>query len=68
MLPDRVSNPGPLNYESGVLPIALHGPAESVNIKLKDRNRHWRLRCCMDNLANSCTELCQGWEDGYMGW
>ena len=22
----------------------------------------------MDNLANSCTELCQGWEDGYMGW
>ena len=27
MLPDRVSNPGPLNYESGALPIALHGPA-----------------------------------------
>ena len=23
MLPDRVSNPGPLTYESGVLPIAL---------------------------------------------
>ena len=29
MLPDRVSNPGPLNYESGALPIALHGPANS---------------------------------------
>ena len=29
MLPDRVSNPGPLTYESGALPIALCGPAES---------------------------------------
>ena len=28
MLPDRVSNPGPLTYESGALPIALRGPAE----------------------------------------
>ena len=28
MFPDRVSNPGPLIYESGVLPIALRGPAE----------------------------------------
>ena len=27
MLPDRVSNPGPLIYESGALPIALRGPA-----------------------------------------
>ena len=27
MLPDRVSNPGPLTYGSGVLPIALRGPA-----------------------------------------
>ena len=27
MLPDRVSNPGPLTYKSGALPIALHGPA-----------------------------------------
>ena len=25
MWPDRVSNPGPLTYESGVLPIALRG-------------------------------------------
>ena len=31
MLPDRVSNPGPLTYESGALPIALRGPA-----------KHWR--------------------------
>ena len=34
MLPDRVSNPGPLTYESGALPIALRGPAI--------RNRHRR--------------------------
>ena len=27
MLPDRVSNPEPLTYESGALPIALRGPA-----------------------------------------
>ena len=27
MLPDRVSNPGPLTYESNALPIALRGPA-----------------------------------------
>ena len=30
MLPDRVSNPGPLTYESGALPIALRGPAVSL--------------------------------------
>ena len=29
MLPDRVSNPGPLTYESGVLPIALRGPGHT---------------------------------------
>ena len=29
MLPDRVSNPGPLTYESGVLPIALRSLATS---------------------------------------
>ena len=27
MLPDRVSNPGPLTYESGALPTALCDPA-----------------------------------------
>ena len=27
MLPDRVSNPGPLTNESGALPTALRGPA-----------------------------------------
>ena len=31
MWPDRVSNPGPLTYESGALPIALRGPALSYD-------------------------------------
>ena len=30
MLPDRVSNPGPLTYESGAPPIALRGPAVAL--------------------------------------
>ena len=30
MLPDWVSNPGPLTYESGALPIALRGPADII--------------------------------------
>ena len=32
MLPDRVSNPGPLTYESGALPIALRGSAPCLTI------------------------------------
>ena len=36
MLPDRVSNPGPLTYESGVLPIALRGPAPILVLELQD--------------------------------
>ena len=35
MLPDRVSNPGPLTYESGALPIALRGPARTDMNKTK---------------------------------
>ena len=34
MLPDRVSNPGPLTYESGALPIALRGPASMYSIPI----------------------------------
>ena len=33
MLPDRVSNPGPLTYESGALPIALRGPSNLVILR-----------------------------------
>ena len=35
MLPDRVSNPGPLTYESGALPIALRGPAADTQCARK---------------------------------
>ena len=34
MLPDRVSNPGPLTYESGALPIALRGPASTIALPM----------------------------------
>ena len=30
MLPDRVSNPGPMTYESGALPIALRDNEKKV--------------------------------------
>ena len=39
MLPDRVSNPGPLTYESGALPIALRGPAGGHVIIRYDKNK-----------------------------
>ena len=35
MLPDRVSNPGPLTYESGALPIVLRGPAPRMGLRGK---------------------------------
>ena len=34
MLPDLVSNPGPLTYESGALPTALCGPAVQEAVDL----------------------------------
>ena len=46
MLPDRVSNTGPLTYESGALPIALRGPA-IINEKFvfnKDEAQHAHTR------------------------
>ena len=33
MLPDRVSNPGSLTYDSGALLIALRGPAVGVCVR-----------------------------------
>ena len=36
MLPDRVSNPGPLTYESGALPIALRSRARQVGEDSED--------------------------------
>ena len=40
MLPDRVSNPGPLTYESGALPIALRGPASFLYISIIRQNTY----------------------------
>ena len=44
MLPDRVSNPGPLTYESGALPIALRGPGAKLRIHIERMNR--RIKEC----------------------
>ena len=40
MLPDRVSNPGPLTYESGALLIALRGPAPFSECRAKVINKN----------------------------
>ena len=46
MLPDQVSNPGPLTQESDALPIALRGPAKITLTVLKSqRDKH-----CYTNL------------------
>ena len=49
MLPDRVSNPGPLTYESGALPIALRGPARAV-VSYGRKYVHLVLNTRMDDL------------------
>ena len=53
MWPDQISNPGPLNYESGALLTALHGPA---------------IRNCIPGklLSNLVSEFCAHW--GRRGW
>ena len=43
MLPDRVSNPGPLTYESGALPIALRGPQASEKSGLEEEDSDYVL-------------------------
>ena len=49
MLPGRVSNPGPLTYESGALPIALRGPAMKVVVVALLFYVHGKhLRSCRD--------------------
>ena len=51
MLPDRVSNPGPLTYESGALPIALRGPATL-------RSEHSYSVCCAV-LTSGLSDVCK---------
>ena len=46
MLPDRVSNPGPLTYKSGALPIALRDLAVfKVNEFLQGKQLHFFYFC-----------------------
>ena len=52
MLPDRVSNPGPLTYESGALPIALRGPA------VTDKDTKIRYKAYFDTLLELSWRNC----------
>ena len=46
MLPDWVSNPRPLTYESGALPIALRGPTKQPNENVSNvLQRVFRITC-----------------------
>ena len=64
MLPDRVSNPGPLTYESGALPIALRGPAHIERI-IENKIKYGLLvtNCVsinrdMSGRKSKCSEAC----------
>ena len=50
MLPDRVSNPGPLTYESGALPIALCGRAGLVKASPMSQGNSSILRVSTRNI------------------
>ena len=52
MLPDRVSNPGPLTYESGALPIALRGPATWVRANCSAKDDLRPVKMYLMNVAN----------------
>ena len=53
MLPDRVSNPGPLTYESGALPIALRGPALTTSKTTKEPKQKSRLGTASNKITGS---------------
>ena len=52
MLPDRVSNPGPLTYESSALPIALRGPAKMSDQNKKIKKKKEKKKKMTDELYN----------------
>ena len=60
MLPDRVSNPGPLTYESGALPIALRGPATYKSYSSMTVCKHYFLQTSIANTCIIVDELFQG--------
>ena len=55
MLPDQVSNPEPLTYESGALPIALRGP------ELKESNSYLfvKFSCSICIFLSSANLICR---------
>ena len=62
MLPDRVSNPGPLTYESGALPIALRGPAHKQRNEVKMYNsKVWlkKVQSVLFSLSLSLSQMCK---------
>ena len=58
MLPDRVSNPGPLTYESGALPIALRGPAKNSATRLAYR-KYFKI----EQSVQLCSKYFQNWPE-----
>ena len=58
MLPDRVSNPGPLTYEPGAPPIVLRGPAKLLEDFLLSAiySENYTLVCSMIKLVQ-CIDL-----------
>ena len=57
MLPDWVSNPGPLTYESGALLIALHGPADFIRRAVnneKHNNRFFNFLLSTSSIPYLC--------------
>ena len=64
MLPDRVSNPGRLTYESGALPIALRGPANREDWSDCALNFIDDLTHCI--LVDSSTVTCICWTSPFV--
>ena len=58
MLPDLVSNPEPLTYESGALPIALRGPALFSEAKSKQSYYHQYSQMCSGSCDISRHAIC----------
>ena len=59
MLPDGVSNPGPLTYESGALSIAPRGPATFTRIK------HTLMCLSIGTPKNNKFSICSKWKIHY---
>ena len=52
MWPDRVSNPGPLTYESGAIPIALRCPAPCLKLGFVGQGSRSRAQVVENNVVH----------------